>query len=178
MDIQAITQCAKDLLLEHGDHMPTIYIEFEGNQVELIVIDHLEETTRAKMLQFFKIARGLALDRHWKATAVREIIFVVEAWLGTYEKGEEMKYAQVADDPNRKEVLIVSKMAVTPGLFKPRLKTTMQTIEMLRVGGELVDLLPAEEVHVGEHSLLQSFMAGLVSTEYSPEQLASLIERL
>src|SRR5581483_3447555 len=121
-------------------HAPTFFVEREGDQLDIIILDHLEDTTQAKMIQFFDVARGLAQERRWKVKQVKEIIFIVEAWTSFQKIGEPRKYAQPADDPVRKEVLLVSKLTVEPPSM------TAQSIEMLRDGsGDLVDLLPGPE---------------------------------
>jgi hypothetical protein len=173
MDIKDIVQHAKEVLLQDGDYTPTFFVEREDKKVDIIVVDWLEDTTRQKIMQFFGIARRLAEERHWKFRDIKEIIFIIEAWKSTWIEGEPRKYAQPADDPERKEVLIVSKLVVIPAPDKPVLKTTMQTIEMLRVG-DILDLLPAEDKGECDHRLLKAFMAGIASHEYSGMQLAAM----
>lgn len=182
MDIKEITQHAKEQLLKHKECWPTFLVELEGKRIEMVVFDHLEDTTPGKMKQCFSAARGIALERKWRSSRVKEIIFIVEAWMAAYQSEEEMKYARVADDPKRKECLIVSKLAVVPPTKKhrkPGLTTTMQIVEMLRDGsGDLVDLLPDEEIHECHHELLQAFMGGIVSADFSDEQLSRMVAKL
>jgi hypothetical protein len=177
MDINDITQYAKEMLLQHGSHIPTFFVERKGDQVDMIILDHLEDSTMEKIRQFFTIGRGLARKHHWKAKEIREIIFVVEAWMSTQVAGEQRTYARPADDPERKECLIVSKLAVKPRLYgKPKLVTTMQIVEMLRAGDSL-DLLPMPgEIKECDHRLLTAFLAGITSTEFTEEQLVAMVK--
>ena len=172
MKIETIVQMAKEQLLEHKEHAPTFYIETAEN-VDVLVLDSLPETTFAKQKLFFSIARRTAKE-HKEQLPVQQIVFVCEAWMSTHKVGESWKYASPSQDPNRTEMLTIQVLDCMPDL-----RASLYRVEMLRDGsGDLVDLLTMrEELECVKNRLLESFLAGYVSANLSDEEFFSLLTK-
>lgn len=178
MDIKEVTQDAKDYILEHGEHHPTMYVEFEEKELNLMVFaDFPYETTFEKQKALFSV--GAKLGQESPGKEIRQIIFVIEAWTSTWKKdGEPYPYERPSEDPNRKEVLMVQVME--PNKQTRELKQSVHIIEMLRDGsGELVDLLPrTEQLEVNYNKMLTAFLAGFESSKLPDKELAKMIENV
>lgn len=166
MNIKEITQFAKETLLEVGEHPPTFFVE-RRQGISAVVLADFDSN---KDLHSFLIGRKVAQERRWKVREIKEIIFIVEAWFS------ENADVCPSEDPDRREVLSVARLAVKPRLFgKSGLVMTMQYIEMIRDGsGTLVDLLPHDEMQPCHHIILQAFLAGIISKGYSDKHMAAM----
>ena len=176
MDITEIVQHAKDELLKEGEHRPWMYVEFEEKELNIIAFaDFPYSTTREKQKVFFGLGRKLGTESPGKD--VCQVIFIIEAWMSSYAKGERhKKHVAPSKDPNRKEVLTIQVLDANHATRK--LTESVHIIEMIRDGsGELVDLLHRKEEVQQVHSpLLYAFLAGFESTKISDEEFARMLE--
>lgn len=179
MDIQKIYKLAKEAILEHGEHLPTLYVEFQGIS-ELVIAPIIgfgseSGTTLDKQKLLFSIGRRLGQE--YLGVKVSTVAFVCEAWTSSIPKGESYKYDRPSDDPNRKEVLIVSTLDASA---PPNLKQSASLAEMLRDGkGNLVDLLAdSKPLEVNFNKMLISFLAGTISADMSDSELTELMMKL
>jgi len=175
MDITEIVQHAKDDLLKEGEHRPWMYVEFEGKELNIIAFaDFPYKTTLEKQKVFFGLGRKLGTESPGKN--ICQVIFIVEAWMSHYAKGEKPKYSP-SKDPNRMEVLTIQVLDANHATRK--LTESVHIVDMIRDGsGELVDLLhrkdEMQEVH---NPILTAFLAGFESTKLSDKEFARLIEQ-
>ena len=176
MDITEIVQHAKDDMLEDGEHKPTIFVEFEEKELNIILFaDFPYKKTFEKQKAFFALGRKLGTESPGKN--ISQIIFIIEAWASSYAKGEERKYVAPSQDPNRKEVLTVQVLDANHATRT--LKQSVHIVDMIRDGsGKLVDLFHRkDEIQEVNSPLLTAFLAGFESTKLSDEEFARLIER-
>ena len=176
MDIPEIVQHAKDELLKEGEHRPWMYVEFEEKELNIIAFaDFPYKTTIEKQEVFFGLGRKLGTESPGKN--ICQVIFIIEAWMSSYRKGEKRKYSP-SEDPNRKEVLTIQVLDANPATRK--LTESVHLVDMIRDGsGELVDLVHRKEELQEVHSpLLTAFLAGFVSTKLSNEEFARIIENV
>jgi hypothetical protein len=176
MDITEVIQMAKDHLLEHGEHHPELWIEFKDKELTLMVFANFPyKTTAEKNQALFATGRQLGLES--KDKEITQVLFIIETWVSKLKPGEQRTFDQPRNDPNRSEALII--MVLDADLEAKSLKQSMHIVEMLRDGeGNLVDLLHrSEQLQEVRGSLLYAFLAGFLSTKFSDEQLAHIIEQ-
>jgi hypothetical protein len=178
MDIQWIFKTAKEHILEQGEHVPTLFVEFKG-LTEMVIAPLLvygggPQTTLDKQKMFFTIGRSLG--KEYLGIDVSIVAFVSEAWVSTVKKGESSKYNAPSQDPNRKEMLLVNVLDASK---PPHLTQSLYRAEMLRDGsGQLVDLLADSKPLEGGYSkLLTAFLAGACSTKLSDKEFDALLAK-
>ncbi len=178
MNIDAIFKLAKETILEDGEHIPMLYVEFaELNELVIAPIIGFgaeNQTTFDKQKLLFSIGR--ALSKEYLGLKVSCVAFVCEAWTSFVKHGDQFKYERPSEDPNRKEMLLVSTLdASSP----PNLKQQAYRAEMLRDGsGELVDLLSkSTPLEVGHNRLLTAFLAGSLSTQLTDDEFTALLRK-
>jgi hypothetical protein len=171
MDIIEIIEDAKKHLMEHGDHIPTLFVEFEGKDLVMIVFADLPDIGFTRQKKFFVLGRKTALEH--KGKRVQYLYFISEAWGLHLEEGEERgPHKNLGDDPRRKELLTIQTMdASTP----PKLTQLAYSAEMIRYEGKFLDLGPMDAPMECHNKLLIAFLAGALSTELSDKELGKLV---
>ena len=173
MDITTITQQAKDRLLKEKEHPPVLYVAFAGKTkttTEIVEMNWLACERDEQARHFFGVARHLARQRRWDAKKVSEIYLLVGAWIRLYKTDEAGRVLE--ENQSFKEALAVSHLTVHPYV------TTVQQIEILRDGeGNLVDLLPTEQIIACEVLLLDAFWEGIASSDLSDKKLNRLMKK-
>ena len=155
IDINVIAEMAKENLLRHGSHSPTVIAVGDGGkgigQLEGALDSH-EERLQAMW------ALGAIFRRKKDLGQLRQIYFVSEGWLSDVRKSGA-KLMQPSLDPNRIEVLVVSELDLRNS------KTNMLPFEIVRdVNRKLVEIKPydAGDAKGGEtkSTLLEAFVLG------------------
>ena len=177
MDITEIVQHAKDELLKEGELRPWLYVEFEEKELNIIAFaDFPYKTTLEKQKVFFGLGRKLGTESPGKN--ICQVVFIVEAWMSSYPKGERhKKHVAPSKDPNRQEVLTIQVLDANHATRK--LTQSVHIVDMIRDGsGELVDLLHRKDGIQEVHStLLTAFLAGFESTKLTDEEFARILEK-
>ena len=147
---------AKEAALTQGGHVPMIIIE-GGSQSVIGQIANLPRTHQGRLQVLF--ATGAALAQSGDVATLRQVFFISEGWMSSAKKGGAIE-APPSQDPNRKEVLIISSSSDVHAR-----RASLVVFEMLRDGeGQLVEL---EQLHTVEDEdlrvaspLLNAFVEG------------------
>lgn len=180
MDINAIIDGSKDMMLEHGEHYPTMFVEFVGSDgIECCVLPDLmhAETNKARISLLFDGGRALGLRK--TGHDIAGLCFVNEMWFSSYASKEEMRNApSPSEDPNRREGLMLLVLEVIPAESeeKPRLKQTAHSFEIIRSGDSLDLLLRNKDDNI-ETELLTHFLAGFWSARFNDDELDAMFAK-
>lgn len=174
MNIADIFQAAKDHILANGEHHPMLYAELAtGGVVMMVFADFPYETTVDKQKALFGLARKMG--KEYPGDELRQVCFVVEAWMSYQEPGQPRKYAAPSEDPARKEMITASVLDIDGN---KAVKQSLYAAEMLRDGsGALVDLLPHCPIGEVTNKLLIAFLVGFASAQMSDGEFAGLVAR-
>ncbi len=177
MNISAIVQHAKESLLVHGSHWPTLLVESDTAST-IFILDGFGQpngTTLDKQKYLFRV--GVQFGADHKGSEVKQVCLITEAWASTVKHGEQPISAPSLD-PNRREMLMIVVLDVmpTPG-GKSHLKQAVHVYEMLRAGTSLDLLAQNKEAEEIESMMLPSFVAGWASTKLSEGQLQDIVAR-
>lgn len=173
MDVQSILARAKEMLLEDGEHPPTLFVEYgQGGAFDILLFANFPfSTTLERKMALFSVGREQGIAHPGKR--VVQACLVIEAWMSTAKTKEEIKHSP-SQDPNRQEVLMVLTLDATDS----SLPETIQRVEMVRDGsGKLVDLLQSREAIRSESVFLASFLAGYLSAFMSDDELAHKLSK-
>lgn len=158
-----ITEKAKEILIQDGQHVPLLIIE-GSKKLVVSQIQDMPDThdERAALMRFF----GQAAARTAKIGRLEQVFFVSEGWMSAASKDKppEMRPSQ---DPQRKEVLIIS------GLELKTRRKQLRIFEMVRNPSkrvvDLQELTPTSgrggEIEI---PLLDAFAQGF-QTEFQAE---------
>lgn len=166
MDIAAIVEMAKEGMLKNGSHTPTLIAEGQTGKAAIYFLGYLPETTFEKQKMLFGIGREHGIGH--PGNIPTQCYFVSEAWVSIQKEGEERKYRSPSEDPNRKEMLIILHLNTEAGTCN------LHRAEILRAG-TVVDVLPRDTLSDVTDRLLPCFLAGVLSTKMSDEELAAMI---
>ena len=154
--IEEIISNAKEIMLRDGQHMPTLIVEgsksLVGGQIPDLPATHGE---RVELMRFL----GQAAAKSGRVDRLHQVFMVSEGWMSepNQDKPTDMKPSQ---DPNRKEVLIISAIQITER------KKQMEIFEIARNSDEQVvsleKVLPDAEKkdETVEIPLLDAFVQG------------------
>lgn len=154
--IDEVVNIAKEVLLEHGNHVPTIIVQGDkGPAINQLV--PFPETYEGRHRRLF--ITGMMLARSGRVGDLKQVFFISEGWMSvTDEQGPPQ--APPSQDPNRMEGLHISYLDVEAN------HTDMVLFEMVRDDEEqLVELklLDQPTVAAGGHvesPLLGAFVSG------------------
>lgn|SRR5574341_1174186 len=150
-----ITSKAKELMLQDGQHVPILVIE-GSKSLSVNLIHEMPEThgERLELLRFI----GQVAAKDGRFGQLRQVFLISEGWMSASSEGRppEMRPSQ---DPNRKEVLIIS------GLKIEGLRKSLKLFEMVRNQNkqvvDLPEILPPKETDgTVEIPLLEAFAQG------------------
>jgi len=133
-----LTQKAKEITLQDGNHVPVLIVEGSRG----LAISQMREVpdTHGERLDLMR-SLGQAAAMSGKFGQLRQVFFISEGWMSvaSQEKPPNMRPSQ---DPNRKEVLIVS------GLELKRQQKYLRIFEMVRNPSQrVVDLAELSPPH-------------------------------
>jgi hypothetical protein len=153
--LEYVTQLAREVALEHGGHIPTLIVE--GSRQPLIgQIPELPPTHEGRVDMMRTMGATLALSG--QVGALRQVFFICEGWMSTAHEGEP-PVVPPSQDPNRKEVLLISSLKVEGS------QSGLVMFEMVRdTEGKLVELpqlpTPQDEGGSVDSPLLDAFAEG------------------
>jgi len=172
MQIDKIIQMAKDHILKHGEHLPEIIVELDTQEMHIMGCPDVTNSDESleKQHRFFTAGRMLGEENPGKDIA--HIAFTVEAWVGQQKLGEVPPNYRPAQDPNRKECLIIATLDIVAKADAKYIKQHCHFAEMIRDGsGKLIDLAASGLEGVKAQSkLLTAFLAGFGSAQMTKEQ--------
>ncbi len=171
MDIQAIFQHAKELLLRDGSVMPTMFVQFAKSGMVLVAFtDFPYETTGEKRKAPFGL--GMKIGKEYRHDEILGICFVTETWVAQGLPGEERQCAP-SEDPNRGEVILAQVLNIE----EKTISQSMHVAEILRAG-DCIDLTPSEKIEEAHSNLLIAFLAGVSGAKLSPQEFTSILSRV
>ena len=150
--IEEIIDFAKDYVLRHGEHPPTLYAK--GTMDKAVIPLDAFPTIQEKKVLFLAHA-GKQLAQKGNIGTLTEVFFVSEAWIGIPKK--DGSFIQPSLDPERKEALIIS------GLDVLEEKQSLAVLDIVRdSNGELRELKESTFPQDGEvkSPLLPAFVLG------------------
>jgi len=156
ISIEEIVSNAKEIMLRDGNHVPIVIVEGNKSVVAGQIPDmpptHGE---RVELMRFL----GQAAAKSGRVDQLQQVFMVSEGWIS--ETNEDKPTGmRPSEDPNRKEVLIISAMKMEEG------KKQMKIFEIMRDGtGQMVgfeELLPdiQKKDESIEIPLLDAFVQG------------------
>lgn len=152
IDIEEIIRLAKDYVLRHGDHPPTLYVH--GTVDNAALPFYAFPDVHEKKILFLAHA-GKQLAESGKIGMVTEVFFISEAWISMAKK--DGSFIQPSRDPDRKEVLIISGLNVLDE------KQNLAVLDIVRdSNGELRELIESSRSQGDEvkSPLLPAFVLG------------------
>lgn len=164
--LETIAQTARENLLAHGSHIPTLIAEGETKTV-MIPIDIVAPTHEERAQQMFVL--GMALVMSGEVGVLHQVFFISEAWLSVRPTGKPLKQ-RPSEDPQRKEVLIVAQHVVRPP------ENHVVVFEMRRnPQGKLtaVETLPFQSENPNEQissPLLEAFVVGYLGGYHAVDE--------
>ena len=158
MPFELVTLVAREMALRDGGHAPTLIIDGSNGPV-FVQIDALAPSHSERLEQMF--FAGTALAREGNVGRLLQVFFISEAWLSTARNGLPPA-SPPSQDPNRKEVLIIS------GYMPRTQQVNLALLEMIRdPDGTLRELREFEQFQNGEEGvrspLLMAFVKGFFS---------------
>lgn len=155
IDLEDIVSTAREVMLKLGRHVPTLTIE-TGKKILVGQIPDMP-ATHGERVEFMRFL-GQAAAKSGRVDQLHQVFMVHEGWLSV--SSEEMRPSQ---DPNRKEVLIISAIQV-----KER-KKYIKVFEILRDEDQQVigieGFLPStKKDETTEMPLLDAFVQGFQLT--------------
>jgi Protein of unknown function (DUF2958) len=154
MSLEELIPLAAEMLLRRGEVIPTVIIETHGN-LAVGQIPDMPEThqERVELMRFL----GEETAKSGRVEQLEQVFMVTEGWMS--EGSEEMtKHRRPSNDPNRKEVLIVSAIQVKEQ------KKLLKILEIVRDSDEevvLKEVSPSEGKEGSvELPLLEAFVEG------------------
>lgn len=156
LTLQTILQIAKEVALKNNGHVPMLVAD-DGKNPKFIHIDELMPTGSERQMQVFVIGFALALSG--EVSVLQQAFLVSEAWMSAAAPTTDVQLPP-SQDPNRKEVLIISGMKV------PEQTVEVAILEMLRDKQGKLRQLQAfsreEEATEVDSPLLRAFVQGFL----------------
>ncbi len=170
MDIQALTQHAKEFLLQDRELAPVLFAELSGKEITLHFFATFPNSLRAQRAAMFELGRSHG-KRH-KNAEITQLCLIQEVWGQTSACGAPIPPYKPSEDPARKEYLLVHVLNVGPG---QQYEYQGRFIEILRAGGS-IDLAPESEPYEAKEGLLDYFLAGFRRRDLSEKKLRKLLK--
>ncbi|MGA7193995.1 MAG: hypothetical protein WBW94_10210 [Anaerolineales bacterium] len=132
ISFEEIASNAKDAVLENGNHVPVLIVEGSKN-IFVIPVEAMPDThgERLEMMRFV----GQMAAKSGKVGNLQQAFFISEGWM-SMAREDMPPEMRPSDDPNRKEVLIIS------GLQVKERKKSLKLFEMVRDRSKHVVNLP------------------------------------
>lgn len=156
---EELTRIAREVTLSYGHHVPTLVVQGDKEPV-VVQIPSLPPTHEQRLRMMF--TAGSALAESGALTSLEEVFFISEGWMSVAAE-DGLPEVPPSQDPQRREVLIVSGLEVKTG------QAGMTIFEMLRdEEGNLAELAEIEqqgrEDTQVESPLLDAVVAGFQRT--------------
>lgn len=134
INFEDITQLAVEAALRQGSHSPCMLID-GSKRIMYGGLPHLPDTHEKRMQFMFAAGQVAAISE--EVGQLRQVFMISEAWMSTPKENEFPKIIP-SEDPNRKEVLIIS------GLDMQKQVKYLKIFEMMRdKEGTLIGLTEA-----------------------------------
>src|SRR5688572_10646540 len=152
--LEEIISNAKEIMLRDGNHVPVLIVE-SGKSLVAGQIPDLPAThgERLQLMGFL----GQAAAKSGRVDQLQQVFMVSEGWMSTPSRDESAQL-RPSQDPNRKEVLIISAVQVRDR------KNHLKLFEVLRDDNEKVvrleEFLSEEKKESVEVPLLDAFVQG------------------
>ena len=161
LTLESVARNARANLLRRGNHPPTLIAEGDrktiGTQIEALAPTHPDRAQQLFVL-------GLALAQSGEVGVLQQVFFIAEAWMSA----EDPQKIRPAQDPQRKEVMLVSRHVIRP----PRDETIIYTMRR-DAKGKLTSVIrfPDDNPEKSEaHSpLLEAFVIGFLGSALKPD---------
>ena len=152
---EEVVQLAKEVILRDGTHVPMLIAE--GSIRGLAGHIPVMPETHEERIHFMRSA-GYSTAQSGAIGFLKQVIFIGEGWMTVAEQGEAPK-VRPAQDPQRKEVLIVAGLQVRDNTRELKLFEMQRDQEGTLV--ELGEITPKEDDHnQAENPLLDAFAEG------------------
>lgn len=172
LTMESMTTMVKETALRSGGHAPTLFVE--GSQETVIMIIEELEATHEGRLDQMRYA-GWMTGSSGIAGTLEQVFYVSEAWLSKRDKDREITLPP-SQDPNRKEVMIISMLNTNQA------KVDVRLMEMIRDENDALIALQPYQVPETEgisfdvpllHAFLEGYVFGLMQppdNESEPRQ--------
>jgi hypothetical protein len=161
LSLEEVAQFAKTVTLEDGYHRPTVIVE-GALQVIATQLESIAPTHEGRAQQMFML--GAVLAERSELGVLQQVFFITEAWMSIATKDNPPRILP-SQDPQRKEILAVSRMTFLPP------QTEMVIYEMKRDSeGKLISLedidrkIASENEVQAESPLLEAFAIGFLGS--------------
>jgi hypothetical protein len=106
--LEEIVSNAKEIMMRDGKHVPVLIMEAD-NKIVAGQIPHMPPThgERVELMRFL----GQAAAKSGRVNRLQQVFMVIGGWMS--EPREEGEFIRPSQDPQRKEVLIVSAIQMT-----------------------------------------------------------------
>lgn len=155
--LENLARSAKELTLKMGWHAPTLLVVGSKQQVGG-QFEHMPPTheDRVRLMH----AAGKSFGEHDTVGSLQQVVFITEAWISILAQDDPLR--QPSQDPERKEVLCISRLDV------PTQQQELILYQIVRDADEHIIDLPDFQVG-GEEStadspLLKAFVVGYTSS--------------
>lgn len=173
MKIKEITEWAKEFMLKDGSHAPTLFVETNAPKMVIAELADMPGTPELRRLYFLMAGRKFAADHPGEQP--REVAFIVMSWANFRLPGQPAPKRLPSQDPNRKELLLISHLTVSAD---NSMKEDGQMVEIIRDRqGKVRDLyhLPAT-VQGGQSPFLIAFVLGFQHPEWSNQEVWRILQ--
>jgi hypothetical protein len=152
LTIETVAEIAVEVLLRDGYHRPTLIVE--GSKASRVLqLSQVPPTHEERAAQMLTV--GLLLREQGELGRLKQVYFVTEAWLS---EQNDLQAPRPSQDPNRKEVLVVSGFQVSGA------RRQVALYEMVRdARGQFRELKPFQAPHDPDNvytPLLDAFVFG------------------
>lgn len=149
-------------MIQDGYHVPTLIAEGDKQPI-ITAVEPFAKTHEGRAQQLFVL--GFTLAQLGEIGVLQQVFLITEAWMSVAQDGELPDVAP-SQDPQRKEILVVSRQQVRP----PKTETVI--FEMKRnEEGTLIAVESADYSfgHTPEHAespLLDAFVHGFLANSF------------
>lgn len=155
--LENLARSAKELTLQMGWHAPTLLVagskQRVGGQFEHMPPTHED---RVRLMH----AAGQSFGEHDTLGALQQVVFITEAWISVLAKGESFR--QPSQDPERKEVLCISRLDVATKQHDLILYQIIRDVDERII--DLPDFQVGNEESTTDSPLLKAFAVGYISS--------------
>ena len=156
ISIEEIISNAKEIMLRDGNHVPMLIVE-GGKSLVAGPIPDLPETHKERLELMRSLGQTTA--KSGKVDHLQQVFMVSEGWMSVASKDEPAQI-RPSQDPNKKEVLIISAMQMREHKKQMKVFEILRDINKKVVG--LEEFLPDEKKKdlSAEIPLLDAFVQG------------------
>lgn len=163
LTLESVVRLAKQVILRDGHHQPALIADGDRRRV-VTWIEPMGTTHDARVLQM--IVMGEVLAEQGDLGVLRQVFLITEAWMSIAAADQPLRLAP-SQDPQRKEVLVVSQLAIRP----PQTELVLFEMKRDRQGKltklETLDLQIKDDPSThAESPLLEAFAIGFLGSAW------------